>query len=156
MNNKEKDNKEIKENVLNMAKLFLGNDFVEENIDDINNIIDDELAEYDKKYEQDKCLNDKCDKKEIVDTAVNTMKREQEKCECGEQKNKTPEYFTNRVTPKESLQIHKIVSEYVDSVVKPTYKESLDNVDYDTDDTDDVMESVYDTLYEFACWMLLK
>lgn len=76
MNNKEKDNKEIKENVLNWSRLFFGSDFVDANIDEINSIIDNQLDEYDKEYEQDKCSNEKCDKKEIVDTAVNTMKCE--------------------------------------------------------------------------------
>lgn len=144
------DNKEIKKNVLDLSKLFLGIEFVEKNIDEINNIIDVCLDEYDREDEQDKCSNKECDKKEIVDTAVNTMKREQEKCGCNEQDNKLhTEDFSNMVTAKQSLQIHKIVSEYVDTVIRPR-AEKLPRF------TNDMIDSVYEALYEFACWMLLK
>lgn len=144
-------NKEIKENVLNWSRLFFGSDFVDANIDEINSIIDNQLDEYDKEYEQDKCSNDECDKKEIVDTAVNTMKCEQEKVDedDAEEDKEVIDNFSTKVTAKESLQIHKIVSEYIDSVIKPRVKKLGYN-------NDDMIDSVYEALYEFACWMLLK
>lgn len=145
-----KDNREIKKNVLDLSKLFLGSEFVEENIDEINHIIDDCLDEYDKEDKQNRCSNKECDKKEIVDTAVNTMNREQEKCGCDEQDNKLyAEDFSAKVTAKQSLQIHKIVSEYFDTVFRPK-AEKLPMV------TDNMIDLAYEVLYEFACWVLLK
>lgn len=143
MNNKEKDNNEIRENVLNLSKLFLGEDFVNENIDEINDIIDSCINEYDEEDKHNECSDKKCNKKEIVDTAVNTMKREQE--------DNGNEDFCDRVTVKQSRQIHKIVSEYVDTVIKPRVSKLSSCYN-----NDDMVDSVYDALYEFACWMLLK
>ena len=87
-------------------------------------------------------------KKVIEDTAVNTMKREQEKCDIDDEYCKVLGDFSNKVTVKQSSQIHKIVSEYVNTVVTPRIKKLGYN--------DDAVDSVYEVLYEFACWMLLK
>lgn len=63
----------------------------------------------------------------------------------GKEKKKTPELPSSKLNVQQKEQIHKIVGEYVDTVIRP-------NTDMDTK----VINDVYAGLFEFACWILNK
>lgn len=58
---------------------------------------------------------------------------------------KTPVLPSSKLNVQQKEQIHKIVGEYVDTVIKP-------NTNMDTK----VVNDVYAGLFEFACWILNK
>lgn len=61
---------------------------------------------------------------------------------------KTPELVrpSSKLTTKQGLQIHKLVEEYVDTMIKP-YATNMDTK---------VINDAYAGLYEFAAWILNK
>lgn len=55
-----------------------------------------------------------------------------------------PDRPSNHVSVDQGLKIHKIVGEYVDTMIKPYYKGNNPNV----------INDAYAGLYEFACWIM--
>ena len=58
---------------------------------------------------------------------------------------KTPELPSSKTPINKQQQIHKLVAEYVDTIIKP-------NTDMDSK----VINDVYAGLFEFACWIMNK
>ena len=65
-----------------------------------------------------------------------------------EQKDKTPvfEYPSQKLSIDDGLQVHKLVQEYVDTMIKPFNNRKL---------TNDQINNAYVGLYEFCSWLLL-
>ena len=65
-----------------------------------------------------------------------------------EQKDKTPvfEYPSQKLSIDDGLQVHKLVQEYVDTMIKPLNNGKL---------TNDQINNAYVGLYEFCSWLLL-
>lgn len=57
-----------------------------------------------------------------------------------------PDRPSNHVSVDQGLKLHKIVGEYVDTMIRPYYKGNNPNV----------INDAYAGLYEFACWVLNK
>lgn len=74
---------------------------------------------------------------------------DEHKCECKKQckcnKKTEPELPSSKCTLEQQANIHKIVTEYVETIIRPN-----------TNMSDDVINDAYAGLYEFACWVLNK
>ena len=77
---------------------------------------------------------------EIHEQAVKERKKEEKKVE-----KKVPELPSSKCTLEQQSQIHKLVTEYVDTIIRPH-----------TNMSDDVINDAYAGLFEFACWVLKK
>ena len=54
---------------------------------------------------------------------------------------------STKLTTEQGLQLHKLVQEYVDTMIKPMSKGMV---------SDEIINDAYVGLYEFAAWLLLK
>lgn len=64
-------------------------------------------------------------------------------------KNDEPEFVrpSSQISTEQGLQLHKLVQEYVDTMIKPYAPKNIDT---------DTMNDAYAGLYEFAAWILNK
>lgn len=90
------------------------------------------------------------DQKEVVNNAVNQMGRKEiDHSEEPEHKEDVKDQVFNRpselLSIPQKLQLHKIVQEYVDTVIKPFNNGVL---------TNDQINDAYAGLYEFGAWIL--
>lgn len=76
--------------------------------------------------------------------ADNTFKRAEEKRKQEEKKIERP---STKLTTEQGLQVHKLVQEYVDTMIRPFNNGVLSN---------DQINDAYAGLYEFAAWILNK
>ena len=81
---------------------------------------------------------------ELDKFADNTFQKAEEKRKQEEKKIERP---SAKLTPEQGLQIHKLVQEYVDTMVRPFNNGVLSN---------DQINDAYAGLYEFAAWILNK
>lgn len=82
---------------------------------------------------------------DINEYVDNIKKMGDEIHESAKQTKKTPELPSSKLNVQQKEQIHKIVGEYVDTIIKP-------NTNMETK----VINDVYAGLFEFACWLLNK
>lgn len=87
-------------------------------------------------------LTDELD--ELDKFADNTFQKAEEKCKQEEKKIERP---STKLTTEQGLQIHKLVQEYVDTMVRPFNNGVLSNAQ---------INDAYAGLYEFAAWILNK
>ena len=87
-------------------------------------------------------LTDELD--ELDKFADNTFQKAEEKRKQEEKKIERP---STKLTTEQGLQIHKLVQEYVDTMVRPFNNGVLSN---------DQINDAYAGLYEFAAWILNK
>ena len=87
-------------------------------------------------------LTDELD--ELDKFADNTFQKAEEKRKQEEKKIERP---STKLTTEQGLQIHKLVQEYVDTMVRPFNNGVLSN---------DQINDAYAGLYEFASWILHK
>lgn len=87
-------------------------------------------------------LTDELD--ELDKFADNTFQKAEEKRKQEEKKIERP---STKLTTEQGLQIHKLVQEYVDTMVRPFNNGVLSN---------DQINDAYAGLYEFASWILNK
>ena len=87
-------------------------------------------------------LTDELD--ELDKFADNTFQKAEEKRKQEEKKLERP---STKLTTEQGLQIHKLVQEYVDTMVRPFNNGVLSN---------DQINDAYAGLYEFASWILNK
>ena len=80
---------------------------------------------------------------EFADSAHDHLKEENNK----ENESVVPERPSKKLSTAQGLQIHKIVQEYVDTMIKPYNNGVL---------TDEQINDAYAGLYEFAAWILTK
>lgn len=76
--------------------------------------------------------------------ADNTFKKAEEKRKQEENKIERP---STKLTTEQGLQVHKLVQEYVDTMIRPFNNGVLSN---------DQINDAYAGLYEFAAWILNK
>lgn len=76
--------------------------------------------------------------------ADNTFKKAEEKRKQEEKKIERP---STKLTTEQGLQVHKLVQEYVDTMIRPFNNGVLSN---------DQINDAYAGLYEFAAWILNK
>ena len=81
---------------------------------------------------------------ELDKFADNTFQKAEEKRKQEEKKIERP---STKLTTEQGLQIHKLVQEYVDTMVRPFNNGVLSN---------DQINDAYAGLYEFAAWILNK
>lgn len=81
---------------------------------------------------------------ELDKFADNTFQKAEEKRKQEEKKIERP---STKLTTEQGLQIHKLVQEYVDTMVRPFNNGVLSN---------DQINDAYAGLYEFAAWVLNK
>lgn len=86
-------------------------------------------------------LTDELD--ELDKFADNTFQKAEEKRKQEEKKIERP---STKLTTEQGLQIHKLVQEYVDTMVRPFNNGVLSN---------DQINDAYAGLYEFCCWLLI-
>ena len=87
-------------------------------------------------------LTDELD--ELDKFADNTFQKAEEKRKQEEKKIERP---STKLTTEQGLQIHKLVQEYVDTMVRPFNNGVLSNAQ---------INDAYAGLYEFAAWILNK
>ena len=83
-------------------------------------------------------------RKKTLKNADNTFQKAEEKRKQEEKKIERP---STKLTTEQGLQIHKLVQEYVDTMVRPFNNGVLSN---------DQINDAYAGLYEFASWILNK
>lgn len=78
---------------------------------------------------------------------INEIKQTGDKIhsEAKSKEHKTPELPSSKTPTDKKLQIHKLVAEYVDTIIRP-------NTEMDRN----VIDDVYAGLFEFACWLMNK
>ena len=86
-------------------------------------------------------LTDELD--ELDKFADNTFQKAEEKRKQEEKKIERP---STKLTTEQGLQIHKLVQEYVDTMVRPFNNGVLSNAQ---------INDAYAGLYEFCCWLLI-
>ena len=80
---------------------------------------------------------------ELDKFADNTFQKAEEKRKQEEKKIERP---STKLTTEQGLQIHKLVQEYVDTMVRPFNNGVLSNAQ---------INDAYAGLYEFCCWLLI-
>jgi len=75
--------------------------------------------------------------------ADNTFKKAEEK---RKQEEKKIERASAKLTTEQGLQVHKLVQEYVDTMIRPFNNGVLSN---------EQINNAYAGLYEFCCWLLI-
>ena len=83
--------------------------------------------------------------KELKEKETNNSKIERKEVDHSEEVTNEIDRPSNHVSVQQGLNIHKIVTEYVDTMIKPYSKGLVD---------DKVINDAYAGLYEFACWIL--
>lgn len=103
------------------------------------------IYEQNKKKEQKKL--DKAQR--IVKQAVKQMERKEEDHSDEPEEDENPKFVrpSQKLSIQQKLQLHKIVQEYVDTMIKPFNDGHL---------TNDQINDAYAGLYEFAAWVMNK
>ena len=84
-----------------------------------------------------------------VDTNNETQETKVTKEPEKSKKKEEPKFVrpSTKLTTEQGLQLHKLVQEYVDTMIKPMSKGMV---------SDEIINDAYVGLYEFAAWLLLK
>ena len=116
-----------------MLSMFVPNEDLDKFFDNADNLID---KTYNKNHQQVTP-----EKKQVIRTVIdNTIKEESQKVE----KKTAVERPSVKIDINAGLQIHKLVQEYVDTMVKPYNNGVLNQAQ---------INDAYAGLYEFACWI---
>ena len=128
----------------------------DEQFNDLLNELNDNLNELTKENKRESKNESKSRIIEIldkddIDTHIKEVKPQLEITEVEKQNETEPELIrpSNKVSTEVGLQIHKLVQEYIDTMVKP-YNPKNGGLSIES------INNAYAGLYEFACWIYNK